>query len=60
VVLAGGLNAENVFDAIVEVKPSGVDSHTGVENSAGDKDPEKVEAFANNANKAFEKIREGK
>jgi phosphoribosylanthranilate isomerase len=60
VVLAGGLNAENVFYAIVEVKPSGVDSHTGVENSAGDKDPEKVEAFANNANKAFEKIREGK
>ncbi len=58
VILAGGLNADNVFSAIVEVKPAGVDSHTGVENSDGDKDPEKVEAFVNNALRAFNQIRQ--
>ncbi len=60
VILAGGLNADNVFSAVIEVEPSGVDSHTGVENAAGEKDPEKVEAFVNNALRAFEQIRFGK
>ena len=60
VILAGGLNADNVFSAVIEVEPSGVDSHTGVENAAGEKDPEKVEAFVNNALRAFEQIRLGK
>ncbi len=32
VILAGGLNPENVYDAILKVKPAGVDVHTGIEN----------------------------
>ena len=56
VILAGGLNAENVAEAIRFVKPAGVDSHTGVENERGDKDPEKVKAFVRAAKKAFEEI----
>lgn len=38
VILAGGLNPSNVRNAISFVKPAGVDVHTGIENSFGDKD----------------------
>ncbi|MFW6052638.1 MAG: phosphoribosylanthranilate isomerase [Desulfosalsimonas sp.] len=45
VLLAGGLNAENVGRAVAEVKPYGVDVISGVEEPAGKKDPEKLDAF---------------
>ncbi len=44
-VLAGGLNAGNVADAIAQVHPWGVDVVTGVESEPGHKDPRALRAF---------------
>src|SRR5437868_15035734 len=49
VILAGGLSAENVADAINQVHPGGVDVTTGVEISPGRKDHRKLEAFIQSA-----------
>lgn len=45
VILAGGLNPENIQEAIRMVKPYGVDVNSGVKGDDGFKDSEKVEAF---------------
>jgi phosphoribosylanthranilate isomerase len=45
VILAGGLTPENVKTAILAVRPAGVDSHTGVEDSTGRKSREKSKNF---------------
>jgi phosphoribosylanthranilate isomerase len=57
VILAGGLTPENVKSAILEVRPAGVDSHTGVEDSSGRKSREKVRKFLSEANEAFELVK---
>ncbi len=53
VVLAGGLNAENVGAAIQKVRPAGVDAHTGLEDTRGRKDRKKVRDFVLNACRAW-------
>jgi phosphoribosylanthranilate isomerase len=53
VILAGGLTPENVKRAILEVRPAGVDSHTGVEDTSGRKSREKVRKFLSEAYEGF-------
>ncbi len=53
-ILAGGLHPENVRRAILQVRPAGVDSHTGVEGPDGRKNRTLVENFVREARRGFE------
>jgi len=60
-VLAGGLSADNIGDAIAAAMPDGVDVSSGVESSPGQKDIEKIKSFFRamdqcKVNKSYRKI----
>jgi len=57
VILAGGLNPENVADAIRIVTPFGVDANTGLKASNGFKDCTKVATLVSRAKLEFFKVR---
>lgn len=56
VVLAGGLTPDTVEEAIMTVRPIGVDVASGVESSPGVKDLDKVSRFLTNARSAFSRM----
>ena len=55
-VLAGGLDAHNVREAISSVRPAGVDASSRLEFEPGRKDPERVRAYVAAALSAFQEF----
>ncbi|MCI0467717.1 MAG: phosphoribosylanthranilate isomerase [Beijerinckiaceae bacterium] len=54
--LAGGLNAANVGEALALTRAPGVDVSSGVESTPGVKDPKRIADFIANAREAAEKL----
>ncbi len=45
IILSGGLNSQNVFEPVNELRPYAVDVNSSVEEAPGKKDPKKVQQF---------------
>ncbi len=55
-ILSGGLNADNVDEALHITRAPGVDVSSGVERAPGIKDPDKIRAFVRAAREAYARI----
>ena len=53
IILAGGLNAENIAEAIAVAQPAAVDAASGVESEPGVKDLVQVRQFVEHSRRAF-------
>ncbi|WP_246273230.1 phosphoribosylanthranilate isomerase [Candidatus Hakubella thermalkaliphila] len=58
VILSGGLNEENVLEAIMRLRPYAVDVSSGLERQPGKKDEQKMRQFFEQVRKADQKLRE--
>lgn len=56
VILAGGLNPENVEDAVFSVRPFGVDANSGLKDGSGFKNEKKVRDFFIKAARALAEV----
>ena len=56
VILAGGLNPDNVADAVAMVKPYAVDVSSGVERELRIKDEDRVKRFIEAANSVHARL----
>lgn len=52
IILAGGLTPENVEEAVLRVRPYGVDASSSLEAAPGKKDHDKIRKFIQNTRKA--------
>lgn len=56
VVLAGGLHAGNIVQAITQVRPAAVDASSGVEVAPGEKDPRMIAGFVQAVREADDQL----
>jgi phosphoribosylanthranilate isomerase len=56
-ILAGGLDEENVADVVAGIRPFGVDVSSGIETAPGQKDPERMRSFVAAARRALPSAR---